>query len=83
MSFEDALLIEEMNEAAREMGLSDQVAHFIGQAIGNNTGFFRRRASEGGIGHAIECQLAVFRGMGILGQHNEYPGPMGRVGQGR
>jgi hypothetical protein len=37
-------------------------------------------SEDGGIDHAIESQLAVFRGLGFIDENNHYPGPHGRVG---
>jgi hypothetical protein len=82
MTFDDAMLIEEMSEAATRMGLCDQVTFMIEEAIHkSSTCFFRNRFDEGGIDHAIVCQLAIFKGLGYITEDNQYPGPYGRVGQ--
>jgi hypothetical protein len=82
MSFDDAMLIEEMHGAAEGLGLTDQVAFLVEQVIGHDPTFFRNRVAAGGVSHALECELAILQGQGIIGENNEYPGPSGRVGQG-
>lgn len=81
MTFSDAMLIEEMHEAAESKGLTDQVAYFVEQILEHNSTQFRKWTMAGGVAHALDCELAILRGQGFIGANNEYPGPAGRVDQ--
>lgn len=76
MTFADHLLWEEILDAAESIGLSDQVVAFVRQSFASNPGFSRRRTDDGGVLFALNCELALLRGAGIIDAENRYNGPI-------
>jgi hypothetical protein len=72
MTFETAMLIEEMHETCQKMGVSDRAAAIVEQLIASDPEpSFARSVEKRGIDLAVRMKLALLEGAGIIDEDGQ------------
>jgi len=72
MTFDDAILLGEVEAECGRLGLSDEVAGLVCRRVEGNVEWARHHRDEGGVGLLALLELASLRGLGVIGRDNEY-----------